>query len=107
MRKNKVLTYRGVTVRDGDLWVAMSLEFGLAAQAHSELDARNKLRAQVRDYVTEAYTIDKAHQTSLLNRRASNYVYFLYYFEALKGFFVPKNKRHLFLQEEKHIGSYA
>ena len=77
MRKNKVLTYRGVTVRDGDLWVAMSLEFGLAAQAHSELDARNKLRAQVRDYVTEAYTIDKAHQTSLLNRRASNYVYFL------------------------------
>jgi len=56
--------------KDGQ-WIAVSLEFGLAAQADSEYEARRKLEVMVRSYVYDALVgEDKEHADILLKRRA-------------------------------------
>lgn len=68
--KPQNLLVRCMAWRDHDLWIAASIDFGLAAQAHSVDEAKAKLHDQILDYVREALTVDSEHADVLLSRRA-------------------------------------
>ena len=68
--KTKDLLVRCMAWRDGDLWIAASIDFGLAAQAYSREEAQQKLHAQILTYVRDAFTTDEAHAEVLLERKA-------------------------------------
>jgi len=62
------------------VWVAMCLDFDLAAQGETLAEARAHLDAMITDYVADALTgEDRDHAAALLNRRAP-WRYWLRYF---------------------------
>lgn len=76
---------RCMAINRGNLWVALSLEFGLGTQADTELEAKQALIAQIEDYIEEANGIDITHRDYLLNRKAPFEFYALYYWTAFKN----------------------
>ena len=48
------LVYRGYAKREGALWVAVCLDFCLAAQADTAEEATQKLSRQIQDYIYDA-----------------------------------------------------
>jgi hypothetical protein len=88
---------RCIVLRRGALWVALSLEFGLGTQADTELEAKQKLKAQIDDYIAEANGIDIAHREYLLNRKAPFESYLLYYWLVFKSLWI-KDHSPLFSQ---------
>ncbi|WP_335928827.1 hypothetical protein [Vibrio parahaemolyticus] len=74
------MNVRCLVKADGDLYVAMSLEFGLAAQADTVDVALEKLKEQIDEYVSEALEQDSEHSEKLLNRKAPALWYVWYYF---------------------------
>lgn len=74
---------RCVIKKEGDLYVAMTLEFGLAAQASSFEGAKQKIEAQIKDYVTEACEVDVEHKKALLSRKGPISWLFMYYVAKL------------------------
>jgi len=65
------LLVRCYAKRDADLWLAVCLDFALAAQADTLDEARHKLDAQIRDYLHDALAgTDRMHAGQLLARRA-------------------------------------
>lgn len=55
--------------RDGS-WFAMCIDLNLYSRAGSANEAKRHLTEIISEYVREALTIDKAHVTDLLPRRA-------------------------------------
>jgi hypothetical protein len=72
-----------MTLHKGSLWVALSLELGLAAQADTEIEAKQALIAQIDDYIEEANGDDY-----WLNRKAPFESYVLYYWLAFKNLWI-------------------
>lgn len=64
------LIVRCMARREGDVYVAVCLDLTLAAQGATLSDARNRLHAQIADYVKQAFTVDSAHAVELLTRKA-------------------------------------
>ena len=64
------LVLRCYAVNQNKVWSAVCIEFSLAAQGDSFAEAKLKLRAQISDYVTDAFTVDREHADYLLSRRA-------------------------------------
>lgn len=56
--------------KEHGLWVAVCLDFSLAAQGNTLQDAKDGLHGQVLAYVNEAMTVDAEHARELLLRRA-------------------------------------
>jgi len=56
--------------REGDQWVALCIDLGLAVQGESCEEVKTKLEVQINDYVHEALTVDRDHAADLLNRPA-------------------------------------
>jgi hypothetical protein len=69
MRANS-LVVRCMVVPEGDQWVALCLDFDLAAQAATVAEAKERLDAQISDYVTQAVTVDRQDAPYLLRRKA-------------------------------------
>jgi hypothetical protein len=64
----------------GAQWQAFSLEFGLAAQADTMMEAKGKLDSMIESYVTDALVgQDREHAYELLNRKAPWRVYMRFY----------------------------
>ena len=62
------------------MWVALCLDFDLAAQGETFEEARNHLDGMITEYVADALTgPDRDHAASLLNRRAP-WRYWLHYY---------------------------
>jgi len=55
---------------EGDQWVALCLDFDLAAQGASMAEVKDRLDAQIFDYVTQAVTVDRQNAPYLLRRKA-------------------------------------
>lgn len=56
---------------EGDAWVAVCVDFSLAAQGDTYQEARSKLDAQIHEYVFDALAgEDRAHAEYLLTRKA-------------------------------------
>lgn len=71
---------------DGHQWTAVSLEFGLAAQADSFQEVKERLESQIRSYVYDALVgEDRAHARYLLQRRAPLAAFVKYYFVCAMG----------------------
>lgn len=68
--KPQDLTVRCMVWPEGGQWVAVCLDFTLAAQGGSRDEARKRLHAQIDAYVREAFTVDVKHADALLSRRA-------------------------------------
>ena len=64
-------------------WVAVCLDFNLAAQAESPSAARKKLEAMILSYVTEALTVDREYADQLLSRKAPWPAWIKYYWRRL------------------------
>jgi len=72
----------------GHQYEGFTLEFGLAVQASSSVDARHKLERIIISYLDDALIgEDRSHAEMLLARRATAKVYALYYYTRLKSFF--------------------
>lgn len=57
----------------------MCIDLSLAAQGATFNEARERLDAQMREYVHEALTIDRKHAAALLNRKAPLYQRFTWH----------------------------
>ena len=68
--KTEDLLVRCMAQHDGTQWVAVCLDFSLAAQGSTLDEARLRLHEQIEAYVREAFTIDRQHAAQLLTRRA-------------------------------------
>ncbi len=85
LRSNRPIRPRELIIRcliekSGDQWQALSLEFGLAAQAESGIEAKSKLENMVKWYVHDALVgEDTAHADVLMGRKASPRVFMRYY----------------------------
>lgn len=64
------LIVRCLAMREGEHWVALCLDFDLAAQGDSFAEVKDRLDAQIIDFVTEAATVDREHAPYLLRRKA-------------------------------------
>lgn len=93
--------------QNSKLWVAMSLEFGLAAQAFTEQDAKQKLIAQIQEYIDDASGIDKAHKSQLLSRKAPFNWYIRYYWLAMKEALHKNNHSLIFCQSANDYATHA
>ncbi|WP_133512320.1 type II toxin-antitoxin system HicB family antitoxin [Candidatus Thiosymbion oneisti] len=75
---------RYLVERDEDLYVAMSLEFGLAAQANTLAEAKTKLESQIAEYIEDLNEEkDDLKKQYLLNRKGPWQCFLLYYVVCL------------------------
>ncbi len=71
--------------QEADYWVAVCLDFNLAAQGDSFEDVKTKLEAMIADYVYDALAgEDKHYAAQLLSRRAPLSSWLKYRFIKLK-----------------------
>lgn len=66
------------------LWVAVCIDLCLAAQGDTCAEARAKLDTQMDQYVQEAYTVDRAHFSQLIPRKAPLHQRVKYYLAHLR-----------------------
>ena len=64
------LVVRCMARKEGPQWVAVCLDYSLAAQGATLDQAKDRLYEQIGLYVREAMTVDRAHAAELLSRRA-------------------------------------
>ncbi|MDD2724937.1 MAG: DUF1902 domain-containing protein [Methylovulum sp.] len=71
--------------QEADCWVAVCLDFNLAAQGDSFEEVKTKLEAMIAEYVFDALAgEDKPYAAQLLSRRAPLSSWLKYYFIKLK-----------------------
>lgn len=51
-------------------WVAVCIDYSLAAQGDTLAEAKSRLHSQIESYVRDALTVDAAHADQLLTRKA-------------------------------------
>jgi len=61
------------------LYVAMSLDFGLAAQGESIHEVKEKLESQIEEYIREACEQDSEHKKYLLSRKGPLIWFVIFY----------------------------
>ena len=70
--------------RKGDQWQAFSLELGLAVQADTQSEVRQKLELMIVSYLCDALLgEDRAHAKELLSRKGTWRVFARYYLYSL------------------------
>lgn len=80
------LVVRCYAERKQDYWVALCLDFTLAAQGGTFNEAKACLDAQIREYVYDALQgEDRPHAAYLLSRRAPMRDWIKYYFHRLRA----------------------
>lgn len=85
------LVVRCMAKREGNVWVAFCLDFSLAAQGDSLLEAKQKLAEQIVYYVDEALE-DKEFGSQLLRRRAPFTQWIEYYLARFIGELTPMDR---------------
>jgi hypothetical protein len=81
----KELIVKCYSEQDGVCWVAVCLDFNLAAQGDTFEEVKGKLEAMIAEYVYDALAgEDKHYAAQLLLRRAPLFFWLKYYFIKLK-----------------------
>jgi hypothetical protein len=65
----KDLILRCYAKKDGDMWVAVCIDLCLAAQDRSLEVVKDKLEAQIADYIKEAFS-EREYTSALIQRKA-------------------------------------
>lgn len=87
MRPNELVLRCFAEFRDG-AWQAICIDLGLAAQGESLAEARQKLDAQVKEYVYDALAgADREHADQLLRRKAPFYLRARYWWYRFLAWF--------------------
>ena len=81
--------------QEQDQWIAVCIDLNLATQADSSNEAKQKLEAMIKSYVTEAFTIDKNYAEQLLSRKAPFSLILEYYFAVFIQKIKAFNQTHL------------
>lgn len=90
----KELIMKCYAEQEGGCWVAVCLDFNLAAQGDSFGEVKSKLEAMIADYVHDALAgDDKPYAAQLLSRRAPLSFWLKYYFIKLKIEVCHSNER--------------
>lgn len=76
-------------------WVAVCLDFNLAAQASTPKSAKTKLGAMIHSYLEEAFTTDREYADQLLTRKAPLQMWMRYYWICVMSA-IRKNQRSVF-----------
>lgn len=85
MKNSFEIFVRCIGRREDSQWTVVCLNFDLAAQAVTFEEARDRLEAQIREYVRDAMSgEDRAHASYLMNRRAPLSLWLLYYVALLR-----------------------
>ena len=94
LHKMKVTTMniRCIIKQDDDLWVAISLEFGLATQADTFDLAKANLEEQIKEYIEDAFGQNNKYKQQLLSRKGPASWFIAFYFMQLKSFFSDKKE---------------
>ena len=100
---NKELIARCYIKKEGNLWVAVCIDFCLATQGESPEEAKQKLEEQIVFYVEEALE-DKVYGNQLLNRKAPLSNFLVYY--LIKAMNAIK-LRHIFSKNAATVFSEA
>jgi predicted RNase H-like HicB family nuclease len=75
--------------REDDIWIALCLDFNLAAQGESFEEVKAKLEAMIAEYVHDALAgEDKPYASQLLTRRAHFPAWLKYYWLKFKKAFL-------------------
>lgn len=74
---------RCLIMNKDEIYVAMSLDFGLSAQGESIAIVKAKLESQIEEYIREACEQDSQHRDNLLSRKGPLSWFFLFYFAKL------------------------
>lgn len=91
MKDNK-LHLRAMIYEEGGVFIAACIDIALAAQDSSAKEVRNKLDAQIKDYVSEALS-EKQYTLDLIKNRKAPFSWFVrYYYIKFTSFFRSKNK---------------
>jgi len=70
MKPNELILHC-YAIKDGSQWVALCLDFDLAAQGDTFIEARQSLDEQIRSYLEDALIgDDRQHAPALLSRKA-------------------------------------
>jgi len=77
---------RCLVKKEGDLYIAMSLDFGLSAQDSSLERVKSKLEGQIAEYVVEACTVDAQCAKQLLSRKGPVSWFVTFYLAKLHFF---------------------
>lgn len=72
-------------------WFAICLDLNLAAQADTAKEVKDKLHAQIVNYVKEALTADQEYIEDLIPRRAPLYFFARYYWAKALHLIKGKN----------------
>jgi predicted RNase H-like HicB family nuclease len=102
--KSNDLILKCYAEQEEGVWVAVCLDFNLAAQADSYQEVKAKLESMISFYVKEALTIDVAYADQLLNRRAPLTSWIKYYSIVLRNFIheyihIALNNKHFTFNE--------
>lgn len=98
---------RCMVAREGNLYIAMSLDFGLAVQADSRGEAISKLNHQIQEYVEEAINEDRAFQDKLLKRKGPLSWFIMYYWLYFKSMFRHNGDSPFFSRSTSDFVSHA
>jgi predicted RNase H-like HicB family nuclease len=81
----KELIIKCYAEREEDVWVALCLDFNIAAQGDSFEEVKTKLESMIFEYVHDALEgEDKRYANQLLTRRAPFWAWARYYIKSLK-----------------------
>ena len=94
MRSNELIL-KCYLEHEEDSWVAVCLDFNLAAQADTERSAKEKLESMIQSYVREALTIDREYADQLFLRKAPIQLWAKYYLIRVMSA-LRKNERTVF-----------
>lgn len=91
------------------LWIALCLDFDLAAQGETFQEARSRLDAMIDEYVEDALTgEDRDHAQALLNRRAPRRYWLRYYwFDLVRRVRHRPPSEHVPFREAKRLALAA
>ena len=81
--------------QEQDQWIAVCIDLNLATQADSSNEAKQKLEAMIKSYVTEAFTIYKNYAEQLLSLKAPFSLILEYYFAVFIQKIKAFNPTHL------------
>lgn len=90
-------TLRCMAYQQNSVYVAACLDLSLAAQADSMQEAMDKLEAQMKDYIVEAFS-EPEYARQLLSRKAPISMRLKYWTIAFQVFFKKRNQARLFAE---------
>lgn len=90
-------TLRCMAYQQNGVFVAACLDLSLAAQADTMREAMDKLDAQIKDYIAEAFA-EPQYAKQLLNRKAPISMWFKYWVIAFQVFVRKRDQAKLFVE---------